>query len=124
MTKSFSAKPPSDPTIFDQILADQIPATKVYEDEYVLAFEDIHPAAQVHVLVIPKQKMISCADFIDADPSILGQYMKRVADVAQKLGLNSSGYRIVFNHGADGGQTVDYVHAHILGGQALGWPPG
>lgn len=111
-------------TVFDKIRAGTIPTKFVYEDEHVLAFHDIQPVAPVHVLVIPKHKLISCADFASTDPAIIGHFLQKVAVVAGKLGLEDHGYRLVFNHGTHGGQTVDYVHAHILGGRTLAWPPG
>lgn len=111
-------------TIFDKIIAKEIPAEVVYEDEFVLAFKDINPQAPTHVLVIPKKKIVSFADLKSEDVSYVGEYMTRVSLVANKLNLDEGGYRIVFNHGRDGQQTVDYIHAHILGGKALSWPPG
>ena len=111
-------------TIFDKILAKEIPADVVYEDEFVLAFKDINPQAPVHVLVIPKQRIKSFANLRNSDASYVGEYMTRVSLVADKLGLEQGGYRIVFNHGKDGQQTVDHIHAHILGGRGLNWPPG
>ncbi len=111
-------------TVFDKILSNEIPANRVFEDEDVLAFHDINPQAPVHVLVIPKKKITSFADFNDKDAVAVGNYMKKVALVARQLGLDEDGYRVVFNHGRDGQQTVEYVHAHILGGRAMKWPPG
>ena len=111
-------------TIFDKILAKKIPADPVYEDEHVLAFNDINPQAPTHVLVIPKHKFRGFAELSSADPMVVGQFMTRVAQVAEKIGLVSGGYRIVFNEGRDGQQSVDYIHAHILGGRSLSWPPG
>jgi histidine triad (HIT) family protein len=111
-------------SLFDKILAKKIPAHVVYEDDVVLAFHDIAPQAPVHVLVIPKKKWTSTADFMHACEEEVGAYMTRVARVAELLDLNSSGYRVVFNHGSDAQQSVPYVHAHILGGRMLGWPPG
>lgn len=111
-------------SLFDRILAGEIPCSKVYEDDDVLAFNDIAPQAPVHVLVIPKRKLRSFADFQKADSEMLAGYMKKVAKVANELGLDQDGYRVVFNHGKNGQQTVDYIHAHILGGRQLKWPPG
>ena len=111
-------------TIFDKILTGSLEAEKVYEDEDVLAFLDIHPAAPQHVLVIPKKKLVSFAEFTEAQPEDLGVFVQKIALVAERLGLKEAGYRVVFNHGRDGGQTVDYIHAHILGGRPLSWPPG
>lgn len=111
-------------TIFDKIIAKEIPADVVYEDDVVLAFNDINPQAPTHVLVIPKKKIVSFADLKEMDAQVIGEYMTRVSKVASELGLDGDGYRIVFNHGRDGQQTVDYIHAHILGGKSLTWPPG
>lgn len=110
--------------LFDKILAGEVHVNTVYEDEDVLAFKDIHPVAPYHVLVIPRKKKISFVDLKDADVREVGIYIKKVSYVASCLGLDQSGYRIVFNCGAQGGQTVDYIHAHILGGRDLTWPPG
>lgn len=111
-------------TIFDKILQKEIKANIAYEDEHVLAFHDIAPQAPVHVLVIPKKKMARFAEAQHADPLALGQYMASIAKVAAHLGLEKKGYRIIFNNGHDGLQTVEYIHAHILGGRLLRWPPG
>ena len=111
-------------TIFDKIIRRELPSSIVYEDDVVLAFADIDPQAPVHVLVIPKKKVTGFAEFADADPADVGAFMTRVARVARELKLDAKGYRIVMNHGEDGGQTVSYVHAHILAGRSLQWPPG
>ena len=111
-------------TIFDKILNKEIPVQSVYEDEYVLAFRDIQPQAPVHVLVIPKKRWERFSEFKDADPLAVGEFFTRIATVASALGLDTNGYRIVLNNGRDGQQSVDYVHAHILGGRSLTWPPG
>ena len=111
-------------TLFDKIIRREIPAKIAYEDEAVLAFYDISPQAPVHILVIPKQKWARFADFRAADPFAVGQYMISVAKTAEKVGLEAGGYRVVFNNGRDGQQTVDYIHAHILGGRSMHWPPG
>lgn len=114
----------ADETIFDKILKKEIPAQVVFEDEDVLAFKDINPQAPTHVLVIPKKKWKSFADLQDADTAAVGRFIKKVSSVASEIGLVEGGYRVVFNHGRDGQQTVDYIHAHIIGGRSLVWPPG
>ncbi len=114
----------SEETIFDKILKNEIPSEKVFENEHVLAFRDIEPQAPIHVLVIPKRKMESFADLADADPRDVAAFMQGVARVARELGLDENGYRVVFNTGRDGLQTVQYIHAHILGGRSMKWPPG
>ena len=106
-------------TIFDKILARKIPAQIVFEDDDVLAFRDIHPLAKIHVLVIPKRKAISFVDFQEWPPFEVGLFFQKVAKVAAHLGLARDGFRIVMNSGLNGGQTVDYAHVHILGGESL-----
>jgi len=109
-------------TIFDKILKGDIPSTKVYEDELVYAFKDINPVAPVHVLVIPKIKLVKFSDYETEDTEKIGKFIKAVALVAKELGLSERGYRVVFNSGNEGGQEVDYLHAHILGGKKLSFP--
>jgi len=111
-------------TIFDKILAGEIPCDKVYEDSFVLAFKDINPKAPVHVLVIPKHRIERYSEVQDQDVEVIGQFHKSVSKVASELNLDKNGYRVVFNCGQDGGQEVEYLHAHILGGRALHWPAG
>jgi histidine triad (HIT) family protein len=110
-------------TVFDKILRGEIPSQKVYEDDAVFAFRDIHPQAPTHVLVIPKKKMTGFVSLADAEESAVGSFFKGVARVAKQLGLDNNGYRVVVNQGKDGGQTVEYIHAHILGGKSLGGFP-
>jgi len=107
-------------TIFDKILAKQIPATVVYEDEHVLAFRDIQPQAKTHVLVVPKKKAKNLVEMaaLRSDAEI-GLFFRQVSHVAKILGLHDKGFRMVINTGIEGGQTVEYVHAHILGGEPL-----
>lgn len=109
-------------TLFERILNNELPVSVVYEDDHALAFNDINPQAPVHVLVIPKQKAVALHDFT-TDSTAAGLYMQSVAKVVTHLNLDK-GYRVVFNSGEDGGQTVAYLHAHILGGRQLHWPPG
>jgi len=111
-------------TIFDKILRKEIPCSFIYEDDWVFAFRDINPQAPTHILVVPKHKSANFSGFLDMEPHQLGHFLKGIAKVANLLGLKEDGYRVVFNEGSDGGQTVSYVHAHILGGRRLGWPPG
>ncbi|MBM3381392.1 MAG: histidine triad nucleotide-binding protein [Betaproteobacteria bacterium] len=111
-------------TIFERILSGEIPCKKVWEDDHTLAFHDIAPQAPVHVLVIPKRKIVNVAQSDDADVEILGHVLLTARKVAQLLGIDVSGYRLVMNNGNDGGQTVDYLHCHVLGGRPLRWPPG
>lgn len=112
-------------TIFDKIVNGEMKADFVYEDEHVVAFRDINPQAPVHVLVVPRRRMESIADAADSeDLPDLGAFMRGIARTARTLGLDEKGYRVVLNTGADALQTVAYVHAHILGGRKMGWPPG
>ena len=109
--------------IFCRIVAGTIPANKVFEDERALAFRDLHPVAPVHVLVIPKEHIASAAHAIETHEALLGRLMLVAAKVAEQEGL-ANGFRLVANTGADGGQTVDHLHIHVLGGRAMHWPPG
>ena len=111
-------------TIFDKIIAREIPADIVYEDDDCLAFRDIQPQAPVHVLVIPKKRIVNVAAFSDSDQALAGRLLLAVRDVASQLGLTEGGYRVVANCGRDGGQSVDHLHFHILGGRPMKWPPG
>lgn len=110
-------------TIFKRIIDKEIPANLVYEDDKCLAFRDINPQAPVHFLVIPKQEIPSLADAADADSPLLGHLLTTARTLAAKLEL-AQGYRVVINCGPDGGQSVDHLHLHVLGGRQLGWPPG
>jgi histidine triad (HIT) family protein len=111
-------------TIFGKIIRKEIPAKIVYEDESCLAFHDVSPQAPVHVLVIPKKPIVSLEQLEDEDASLLGHLWLTIQKVARQLQLAESGYRVVVNCGKDGGQSVDHLHFHILGGRALKWPPG
>lgn len=111
-------------TIFDKIIRKEIPANVVYEDDDILAFHDIDPKAPVHVLVIPKKKVVRFSELQDLPVDEVGLLFKGASKVATQLGLDDNGYRVVLNCGNDGGQAVDYIHAHILGGRKLTWPPG
>ena len=111
-------------TVFDRILGRQLPARVVYEDGHVLAFHDAHPQAPVHVLVIPKRKAADFSALAEREPEEVGHFFRGVAAAARSLGLLEDGYRVVLNSGRDANQTVAYVHAHILAGRGLGWPPG
>lgn len=111
-------------TLFEKIIAREIPADIVYEDDLVLAFKDIHPQAPVHVLVIPKQPIARIAEVADHDQAVLGHLLLKAREVADQLGLTENGFRLVINNGPDGGESVPHLHCHILGGRALNWPPG
>jgi histidine triad (HIT) family protein len=110
-------------TVFAKILRGEIPARIVHDDEQCLAFHDVAPQAPVHVLVIPKQEIESLAAVAPDDAAILGHLLVVATRLARDLGL-ADGYRLVVNCGRDGGQSVDHLHVHLLGGRRLGWPPG
>jgi len=111
-------------TLFEKIVARQIPAEIVYEDDRVVAFRDIQPKAPVHILVVPR-KPICRVDAAQAeDAALLGHLLLTAAEVARRVGLDSTGYRLVINNGRDGGESVPHLHCHVLGGRALEWPPG
>ena len=111
-------------TLFEKIIAREIPAQIVYEDDQVLALRDIKPHAPVHVLVVPKKPIPRIADAKAEDEKLLGHLMLKAAEIAATLGLKSTGYRLVINNGPDAGESVPHLHLHILGGRALAWPPG
>jgi histidine triad (HIT) family protein len=111
-------------TLFEKIVARQVPATIVYEDEAVIAFKDIKPTAPVHVLIVPKKRIERIAAATPGDQAVLGQLLLKAAQVARNLGLEPNGYRLVINNGPDAGESVPHLHCHIIGGRHLGWPPG
>ena len=111
-------------TIFTQIINREIPADIVYEDEFCLAFRDINPQAPVHILLIPKEEIVSMATVETEDQAILGHLMVKASEIASMQGLSENGYRIVVNTNEDAGQSVFHLHVHILGGRKLTWPPG
>ena len=113
----------SEKTIFKRIIDKEISADIVFEDDRCLAFRDINPKAPTHVLVIPKKEIPSLADASDEDTDLIGHLFLVTRQLASELGLEN-GYRTVINCGADGGQTVDHLHVHLLGGRAMSWPPG
>jgi histidine triad (HIT) family protein len=111
-------------TLFEKIIARQIPSDIVYEDDFVLAFRDISPKAPTHVLIVPKKPIPNIAAAKPEDEKALGHLLLKAAEVAGKLGLDKSGFRLVINNGPDAGESVPHLHCHILGGRALAWPPG
>lgn len=106
--------------VFCKIAAGEIPSNKAYEDDKVVAFKDLEPAAPVHVLLIPKKHFDNVTV---TDTETLGYMMGKVGEIAKSLGLTEKGFRLVINTGDDGGQTVHHLHMHIIGGKAMGWPP-
>jgi len=111
-------------TLFERIIARQIPADIVHEDDTVLAFRDIKPQAPVHVLIVPKRPIPRISEAGAEDAAMLGHLLLKAAEVARQLGLDRTGFRLVINNGRDGGETVPHLHCHILGGRPLDWPPG
>ncbi len=109
--------------LFCRIVEGTLPASTVYQDEQCVAFYDINPQAPVHVLVIPRKHIASLAEAEKADEGVLGHLLWAAAEVARMKGL-ANGYRTVISTGKDGGQTVDHLHLHVLGGRAMHWPPG
>jgi len=110
-------------TIFEKIIARQIPANIVWEDDDALAFHDVNPQAPVHVLIVPKKVVPRLSDAQDDDRALLGKLLLVARDLAKKLEL-FSGYRVVINCGPDAGESVPHLHVHLLGKRALAWPPG
>jgi histidine triad (HIT) family protein len=111
--------------IFCRIAAGEIPATVVARNDHGLAFRDLNPQAPTHVLVIPARHFPSAADVSDVErAAVLGELFRLAVQVADQLGLADSGYRMVINTGKQGGQTVDHLHVHVLGGRQMHWPPG
>jgi len=109
--------------LFCKIVAGQIPSKPVFEDEQTYAFADLHPQAPVHILIVPRRHIASTAEAEAADSALLGRLLWAAAEIARDKGL-SKGYRLVINTGEDGGQTVDHLHVHLLGGRPMHWPPG
>ncbi len=110
--------------IFCKIIAGEIPAKKIYEDGEMLAFHDITPQAPVHFLLIPKKHITSLLDMEAEDTALAGRLLHKAQELAKELGCEENGARFVINAKRHGGQTVDHLHIHILGGRILGWPPG
>lgn len=111
-------------TLFEKIIAREIPAKIVYEDDLVLAFQDIKPQAPTHVLIVPKKPIPRIAEAKPEDAPVLGHLLLKAAALAKQLGVAESGFRLVFNNGPHAGEAVPHLHCHIIGGRALGWPPG
>ena len=111
-------------TLFEKIVARQIPANIAYEDDLVLAFHDIQPQAPTHVLIVPKKPIPRIAQATAEDQALLGHLLLKAAEVAALVGLKEGGYRLVINNGRNGGESVPHLHCHILGGRPMTWPPG
>jgi histidine triad (HIT) family protein len=110
--------------LFCRIVKREIPASIVYEDDQVVAFNDINPQAPMHVLVVPKRHIASLNDLQAEDDQIVGEMVRRAAALAKERGLSERGFRTVFNTNRDAGQTVFHIHLHLVGGRPMNWPPG
>jgi histidine triad (HIT) family protein len=111
-------------TIFEKVIAREIPAKIVWEDEDAIAFHDVNPQAPLHVLIVPKKVIPRLKDATDGNQSLLGKLLLVARDLAKKFGVEESGYRVVINSGPDAGESVPHLHVHLLGKRALAWPPG
>jgi histidine triad (HIT) family protein len=111
-------------TIFEKIIAREIPAKVIWEDDDAIAFHDVNPQAPVHVLIVPKKVIPRLSGASEADNKILGKLLLVAGKLAKELGIEKSGYRVVINSGPDAGESVPHLHVHLLGKRALAWPPG
>jgi histidine triad (HIT) family protein len=111
-------------TIFEKIIAREIPAKIIWEDDDAIAFHDVNPQAPVHVLIVPKKVVPRLGSAAEGDSALLGKLLLVAGDLAKKLGIDKTGYRVVINSGPDAGESVPHLHVHLLGKRALAWPPG
>jgi histidine triad (HIT) family protein len=111
-------------TIFEKIIAREIPAKLVFEDDEIVAFHDNNPQAPVHLLVVPRKVIPRIAQAAPGDQALLGKLLLVARDLANKFGLSESGFRIVINNGKNAGESVPHLHVHVLGGRPMAWPPG
>ncbi len=110
--------------IFCKIISKDIPATLVYQDELITAFEDINPKAPIHILIIPKKHFASLNEIPEDQKDLIGHLLLKAREIAREKGLADKGYRLVLNTGRDSGQDVQHIHFHLLGGRQMSWPPG
>jgi len=110
--------------IFCRIIAKEIPSKIVYEDDNLIAFEDVNPQAPTHTLIIPRKHIPTINDLSEEDTALIGELIQKAKEIAADKGLSEDGYRLVFNCQEGAGQTVFHIHLHLLGGRAFGWPPG
>ena len=110
--------------LFCKIISGEIPSEKVYEDEYVYAFNDISPTAPVHILIVPKKHISTINDIQEEDSALIGKIYLAAKKIAKEKGIDEDGYRVVTNCNAMAGQTVFHIHYHLIGGRELGWPAG
>ena len=111
-------------TLFEKIIAREIPASIIYEDDQIIAIKDINPGAPVHALVIPKKTIPRISEAQTTDQQTLGHMLLKAADIAKQLGVTQTGYRLVINNGPHAGESVPHLHLHVLGGRPMSWPPG
>jgi len=111
-------------TLFEKIIAGEIPADIVFEDEWCVAFRDINPQAPTHVLIVPRKPVVNVGHATSDDAELMGRVLLAAGEVARKLGVEQDGYRLVLNNGAGAGQTVFHMHCHLLAGRPFNWPPG
>lgn len=107
-----------------RIVAGEIPSTRLHDDELVIAIRDIAPRAPTHILLLPRRHIGSAADLVESDSPLLGRLFAVAAELARSEGIADDGYRLISNVGRWGGQTVDHLHVHLMGGRSFGWPPG
>lgn len=110
--------------LFCKIISKEIPSKIVYEDEYVLAFEDVTPQAPVHILIVPKKHISTSLDIQEEDNELIGRMSQAANVIAKEKGIAEKGFRTVMNCNREAGQTVFHIHLHLLGGRAMQWPPG
>ncbi len=110
--------------LFCRVVAGEIPAKVVFQDEHLVAFQDINPQAPMHVLIVPRRHVATLNDLSGTDDALVGEMVRRAASIASEQGYAQRGYRTVFNCNADAGQTVFHIHLHVLGGRPMTWPPG
>ena len=113
-----------DKTLFEKIIDREIPAEIVFEDDYVIAFNDIDPKAPIHILIVPKKVIRSINDIGENDKDLIGKMFLVARNLAKEKGIDKSGFRTIFNTNDDGGQTVYHLHLHLIGGRQMKWPPG
>lgn len=114
----------TDDCIFCKIANQDIPVELLYEDEIIAAFRDINPVAPVHILIIPRKHIPSILDITDVEADMMGRILEVANRLARQYEIADSGFRLVLNTGPDAGQSVQHLHAHLLGGRAMAWPPG
>ncbi|MBV8225272.1 MAG: histidine triad nucleotide-binding protein [Verrucomicrobia bacterium] len=111
-------------TLFEKIVARQIPANIIAEDDELIVFHDINPQAPVHVLIVPKKPIARLAEARSEDGALLGKVLLKAQEIAKQLGILQTGFRVVINSGRSGGETIPHLHLHLLGGRQMTWPPG